>query len=124
MARSTADGFCVSRKIVPTGNMLANFAIGDSMTGEKTAMPTMNVSLTPEMAEFVEKELATGDYATASELVRDALRVLRRDRDLESEKTEILRQAIDHALVQALQGQFSQRGVMEIAESVLKESKA
>ncbi len=87
-------------------------------------MPTMNVSLTPEMAEFVEKELATGDYATASELVRDALRVLRRDRDLEKEKTEILRQAIDHALVHAQQAQFSQRGVMEIAESVLKESKA
>ena len=87
-------------------------------------MPTMNVRLTPEMAEFVEKELATGDYATASELVRDALRVLRRDRDLEKEKTEILRQAIDHALVHAQQGQFSQRGVMEIAESVLKESKA
>jgi len=87
-------------------------------------MPTMNVSLTPEMAEFVEKELATGDYATASELVRDALRVLRRDRDLQSEKTEVLRQAIDHALSQAQQGQFSQRGVMEIAESVLKESKA
>ena len=87
-------------------------------------MPTMNVSLTPEMAEFVEKELATGDYATASELVRDALRVLRRDRDLQSEKTEVLRLAIDHALSQAQQGQFSPRGVMEIAESVLKESKA
>jgi len=87
-------------------------------------MPTMNVSLTPEMAEFVEKELATGDYATASELVRDALRVLRRDRDLESEKVEVLRQAIDHALAHAQHGQFSQRSVMQIAESVLKESKA
>ena len=87
-------------------------------------MRTMNVSLTPEMAEFVEKELATGDYATASELVRDALRVLRRDRDLESEKMEVLGQAIDHALGQAQQGQFSQRSVMEIAESVLKESQA
>ena len=31
-------------------------------------MRTMNVSLTPEMADFVEKELATGDYATASAL--------------------------------------------------------
>jgi antitoxin ParD1/3/4 len=86
-------------------------------------MPTMNVSLTPEMADFVEKELATGDYATASELVRDALRILRRDRDLEREKTEILRQGVEHALGQAEQGQFSQRSVMEIAESVLRESK-
>lgn len=86
-------------------------------------MRTMNVSLTPEMADFVEKELAAGDYATASELVRDALRVLRRDRDLESERIEVLRQAIDHALDQTEQGQFSRRGVMEIAESVLNEEK-
>jgi antitoxin ParD1/3/4 len=84
-------------------------------------MRTMNVSLTPEMADFVEKELATGDYATASELVRDALRVLRRDRDLESERVEVLRQAVDHALAQEDQGQFSRRSVMEIAESVLAE---
>jgi len=86
-------------------------------------MRTMNVSLTPEMADFVEKELATGDYATASELVRDALRVLPRDRDLESERVEVLRQAVDHALAQEEQGQFSQRSVMEIAESVLAERK-
>ena len=29
-------------------------------------MPTMNVSLTPEMAEFVSHEMASGDYASAS----------------------------------------------------------
>lgn len=62
-------------------------------------MPTMHVDLTPEMAEFVESELAMGDYASASELVRDALRLLRRDRDIEGE-TEILRRAIDRAISQ------------------------
>ncbi len=84
-------------------------------------MPTMNVDLTPEMAEFVAGELATGDYASAGELVRDALRMLRRDRDIEREKAGILRREIDLAAAQAERGEFSSRGVMEIASSVLRE---
>jgi antitoxin ParD1/3/4 len=88
---------------------------------KEAVMPTMNVNLTPEMAEFVESELATGDYASASELVRDTLRLLRRDRDIESEKAEILRRAIDQAISQAERREFSQRSVSDIAESVLRE---
>lgn len=84
-------------------------------------MPTMNVNLTQEMADFVESQLASGDYVTASELVRDALRILRRDREIESEKTEILRRAIDQAISQAERGEFSGRSVTEIVESVLRE---
>lgn len=84
-------------------------------------MPAMHVHLTPEMAEFAESELATGDYASASELVRDALRIPRRDRDIEAEKTEILKRAIDQAISQAERGEFSERSVMDIAESVLRE---
>ena len=85
-------------------------------------MPTMNVNLTPEMAEFVQSELSTGDYASASELVRDALRTLRRDRELESQKLELLRQRIDIGLAQAEAGEFSSRSVDEIAASVLAET--
>lgn len=84
-------------------------------------MITMNVNLTQEMADFVESELASGDYASASELVRDALRILRRDREIDSEKTEISRRAIDHAISQAERGEFSERSVMDIAESALRE---
>jgi hypothetical protein len=32
-------------------------------------MPTMNVNLTPEMAQFVSEEIASGDYASAARLV-------------------------------------------------------
>ncbi len=84
-------------------------------------MPTMNVDLTPEMAEFVAGEVATGDYASASELVRDALRMLRRDRDIEREKAGILRREIELAVTQAERGEFPSRGVMEIALSMLRE---
>ena len=40
----------------------------------------MNVSLTPELAKFVEKEVESGLYQTASEVVREGLRLLK-DRD-------------------------------------------
>lgn len=36
----------------------------------------MNVSLTPELEKFVADTVATGDYASASEVVRAGLRIL------------------------------------------------
>ncbi|HYI89926.1 MAG TPA: type II toxin-antitoxin system ParD family antitoxin, partial [Beijerinckiaceae bacterium] len=67
----------------------------------------MNVSLTADIADFVEGELATGDYASASEVVRDALRMLRRDRAIEQEKLVILRREITSALDQVDGGRLS-----------------
>ena len=84
-------------------------------------MPTMNVNLTREMTEFVASELASGDYASASELVREALRSLRRDREFENQKLEILRRKLDLGIAQAERGEFSSRSVMEIAAAVLAE---
>src|SRR6202012_1165018 len=40
---------------------------------------TMNISLTPELAKFVEKEVQSGLYQTASEVVRAGLRRLKED---------------------------------------------
>lgn len=37
----------------------------------------MNVSLTTPIEKFVRQKVATGEYETASEVVRDALRLLR-----------------------------------------------
>lgn len=84
-------------------------------------MPTMNVSLTPEMAEFVSHEMASGDYASASELVRDALRLLRRERDAEEQKLALLRRKLEIGLDQAKRRDFSQRSVGDIAAAVLAE---
>ncbi len=63
-------------------------------------MATVNVNLTPELAEFVSTEVASGDYVTASELVRDALRNLCRDRELEVQKIELLRRKLSVGLDQ------------------------
>ena len=38
----------------------------------------MNISLTVEMRAFLEAEVASGAYATTSEVVRDAIRLYQR----------------------------------------------
>ena len=42
----------------------------------------MNVSLTPELEQLVNDKVKSGDYQTASEVVREALRLLK-ERDQE-----------------------------------------
>jgi len=41
----------------------------------------MNVSLTPELEKFVEKEVKSGLYQTASEVIRAGLRRLKEDQE-------------------------------------------
>jgi len=63
----------------------------------------VNISLTPDFAKFVEKEVESGLYQTASEVVRAGLRRLREDqvarlpqapKTLEELETQLL-QSID-----------------------------
>jgi antitoxin ParD1/3/4 len=42
---------------------------------------TINVSLTPELSAFVRKRVKSGHYQTASEVVREALRLLQQKED-------------------------------------------
>lgn len=50
----------------------------------------MNVSLTPELEELVHEKVKTGMYQTASEVVREALRLLKeRDDELEALRRDI-----------------------------------
>jgi antitoxin ParD1/3/4 len=56
-------------------------------------MPTRNINLTPYFDEFIEARVASGEYGNASEIVRDALRLLdARDKEREF-KLRALRKA-------------------------------
>ena len=71
-------------------------------------MPTRNVSLTAEQNDFVEKVVKSGEYQNASEAIRDALRVLQRQRREDALKLKALRMQIK-AGVDALQrGDFTE----------------
>jgi antitoxin ParD1/3/4 len=54
----------------------------------------MNVNLTPNLELFVRELAASGDYNNASEVVREALRLLRRVEEQRALKLERLRAAI------------------------------
>ena len=84
-------------------------------------MATMNVSLPADMAEFVNSEVAAGGYTSASEVVRDALRLLQHDKALELEKLAILRREVTIGLEAAANGRFSKKTLDEIADEVLRE---
>ena len=81
-------------------------------------MPTMNVSLSAELVAFVEKEVASGEYGTASEVVRDGLRRLLHEKATRKEKAAVLRREIGRGLDQAREGRFSRRSVADIAAAV------
>jgi antitoxin ParD1/3/4 len=87
-------------------------------------MPTMNVSLPAALAEFVEKEVASGNYSTASEVVREGLRMLREERAVYEEKLTILRREIQIGLDDVEAGRFSDRSVMDILADIETEEKA
>ncbi|PKR87374.1 type II toxin-antitoxin system ParD family antitoxin [Pleomorphomonas diazotrophica] len=84
-------------------------------------MATMNVSLPTDMAQFVEDEVEGGGYASSSEVVREALRLLQRDKALEAERLAILRREIGIGLADAAAGRFSQKSVKDIADEVRRD---
>ena len=87
-------------------------------------MPTLNVSLTAPLGRFVHEKVSEGSYGSASEVVRDALRLLRRAEVLEAAKLERLRAEVGIGLDQADAGQFSAATLDSIAAEVLSERKA
>lgn len=85
-------------------------------------MPTLNVSLTPEFAEFIEDAVTSGSYVSASEVVRDALRLMRQEQESAAAKLVLLRRAVDEGLAQAERGEFSDRTVSDIFSTAAREA--
>ena len=78
-------------------------------------MPTLNVSLTPEFAEFIEDAVASGAYMSASDVVRDALRMMRHDQESQAAGLALLRSAVDLGLEQSRRGGLSAKDVFAAA---------
>ena len=51
----------------------------------------MNVSLTPQLESFVKQKVSTGLYSSASEVIREALRLLEEKEALKTMKLQALR---------------------------------
>jgi antitoxin ParD1/3/4 len=59
---------------------------------------TMNVNLTPQLEELVKKKVASGLYNSASEVVREALRLMEEQDRLRAVRLDQLRQDIRDGL--------------------------
>ena len=75
----------------------------------------MNVSLTPELEQYVHSKIKSGRYLSASEVVREALRLLEERDQLRTIRLESLRKEIMVGIEQ------SDRGEVFDGEAVIQE---
>ena len=64
----------------------------------------MNVSLTPELESWVDERVRSGRYASASEVIREALRLLEQEELAKQRRLVQVREKIDRGLEQLDQG--------------------
>jgi len=65
----------------------------------------MNVSLTPELEQLVTEKVESGRYTSASEVIREALRLLEEHDQLKQQRLAQVREKIDRGLQQLDAGQ-------------------
>lgn len=58
----------------------------------------MNVSLTPELEKFVARKVKSGRYTSASEVVREALRLLEREEKTREEQIQEFNQELQRRI--------------------------
>ena len=67
----------------------------------------MNFSLTPSLEQFVRDRAESGDYNNASEVVREAIRLLKRAEERRALKMERMRAAIRDGDEALARGEFT-----------------
>ena len=84
----------------------------------------MNVSLTPELEEMVNRKVKSGLYNSASEVIRAGLRRLQEEDELKNLRREELRREILKGMEQMRNGQFTTyNSAEELIEDVIKEAR-
>jgi antitoxin ParD1/3/4 len=79
----------------------------------------MNVSLTPELTQYVQTKVESGLYHSASEVIREGLRLLKEKEQLQAVRLMTLRQELQEGIDQADQGEFSQRSIADLKAEAL-----
>jgi antitoxin ParD1/3/4 len=83
----------------------------------------MNVSLTPELERLVNEKVESGPYQTASEVVREALRLLK-DRDLAREQLRADMQAGFDQLARGEGRTYDKASGRQLAERIKSRGRA
>lgn len=84
----------------------------------------MNITLTPELEALIKKKIESGDYNSASEVVRDALKLLKEQDQLKELRREEIRREVMKGVEQIRNGEFTTyNSAEELAESIISEAK-
>ena len=67
---------------------------------------TMNINLTPQLEEMVRQKVASGHYSSASEVMREALRLMQREDQMRAAKLAQLRSDIQNGQESGLAGKL------------------
>jgi antitoxin ParD1/3/4 len=91
------------------------------LSGDHVAeLERLTITLTPELADSIKAAVNDGDYASASEVIREALRDWKVKRELRQEELAVLKADIDQALAQVVAGQLSEFNADRIVERARK----
>jgi antitoxin ParD1/3/4 len=87
-----------------------------SLITEGHRMP-MNISLTPHLEEMIRAKIASGSYTSASEVVREALRLLEEEDQIRTLKLQKLREDIQEGLDSGPPTVFDPRKIKQAARA-------
>ena len=77
----------------------------------------MNVSLTPELEQYIQEKVSSGLYHSASEVVREGLRLLKEREQLQQIRMQELRQDIQAGLDS---GEATRLDMQDVKEKALQ----
>jgi antitoxin ParD1/3/4 len=78
--------------------------LGKNCQWRETNMPTRNINLTEHFDDFVERQVSSGRYSNASEIVREALRLLEEQVQERKAKLKAFRHAAKYSFDEIDQG--------------------
>ena len=86
----------------------------------------MNVSLTPELEELVNKKVKNGMYHTASEVIREGLRLLKEQDEIKEHRLNQLCKEVDIGIQQIENGRYTDYDVdnlQPLADEIIAEGR-
>ncbi len=83
----------------------------------------MNITLTPELEALIKKKIESGDYNSASEVVRDALKLLKEQDQLRELRREEIRREVMKGVEQMKNGEYTTISNKEEAEQMIEKIK-
>ena len=83
----------------------------------------MHITLTEQQENWVQTLIQQGHYASTSEVLRHAIRLLQEEAEAREAKLLALREAVSKGADEIRQGKFSDKNVRQIISEAIKQKK-